>query len=349
MNGILDTLKKGWKGLTAENGIGDNPNGPARKTGGTVTADSRKLSNQIILDKITEVFHNDLRENSFEDTVVFPMTFTVAMAQKDYETFKGYRPAIVQQAIKKFYRIIKQEMGETRSCDNLATYWDISFIPCIPDVTEIDEQTINVPEGSVIVLAAVNDTIEDIMKSEGGVRVSVTVSGTDAFENVNINRDMLRNMNVRNNAHFQINWDRNMSPDFRKPEAVYYTEQSEPVKQDNGPAAAHGLAELTCIYNGSRTGYVMERNMCILSGSRDTREDGNIIKLPCKVVRDGHVTIEYIPNEDKFMMAAFGNTIMNGNRIRQSTGGDVKWVQLPDEADLNLCGSVMVKFRKVKA
>ena len=303
------------------------------------------LTNRVILNEIIKHFRIELQHNSFDDVVTFPMNFIVAMTEEDFDKFKGYMPLIADQTIKKFYQIIKEEMGDSRSCANMATYWVINFIPCVPGLTEVNEKPVTVPEGRVIVLSSVCDTIEKIADSDGQSNVSVTVSGSDIWSNVNINRSLLANFDMNNNARFPFIWDRNMSAGF-KPLAQNFIVDNG--KETETKILKGTLATLTCDYKGSSTNFMMERNVCIISGSADDRTDATIYKLPCKMVKPGHVSIEYIAKSDKFMLAAYGKTIMNGNEVKLSVGGDVNWVELPENASLNLNGVIMVKFKKTR-
>lgn len=303
------------------------------------------LTNRVILNEIIKHFRIELQHNSFDDVVTFPMNFIVAMTEEDFDKFKGYMPLIADQTIKKFYQIIKEEMGDSRSCANMATYWVINFIPCVPGLTEVNEKPVTVPEGRVIVLSSVCDTIEKIADSDGQSNVSVTVSGSDIWSNVNINRSLLANFDMNNNARFPFNWDRNMSAGF-KPLAQNFAVDNGQATATKTPQGAFAL--MTCNYRGQQTEFAMDRNTCTISGADDTRDDATIYKIPCKMVRTGHVNIQYIEKNDKFMISAFGKTTVNDKEIKQSNGGDVIWVELPENATLNLNSMAVVKFKKTR-
>lgn len=307
--------------------------------------EEKKLCNQVILDEILKIFSSEIKFASVDEVVVFPMTFTIGMSQRDFTKFHSYMPLITDLAISNFYRIIKEEMGDSRTCYNVANYWSLSFIPCISGVTEIDENTLDIPEGKVMVFATPTETVTDIADTEGGINVSLTVNGSEIFGNVNINRSILASFKTDNvNGKFQRNWDRNMFRESRYLKIGTDTNHREPEVQP-GPAGGV-LAQLSCTYKDEYVSYDMHRNVCTISGSSDSRTDATIFKLPCQMVKPGHIVIEYIEKSDKFMLAAYGKTIMNGSEIKQSVGGDVNWVELPDRAGLNLNGVLMVKFKK---
>lgn len=305
----------------------------------------QKLCNQVILNEILKIFSSEIKFASLDEVVAFPMTFTIGMSERDFTKFHSYMPLITDLAIKNFYRIIKEEMGDSRTCYNVASYWSLCFIPCISGVTEIDENTIDIPEGKVMVFATPTETLDDIADSEGGINVSLTLNGSEIFKNVNINRSILASFKTDDiNNKFTRNWDRNMFQESKYLKVETNTNCQEQVVQQK--PADGVLAQLSCSYKDEYTSYDMERNVCTISGSSETRTDATIFKLPCQMVKPGHIVIEYIEKNDKFMLAAYGKTIMNGKEIKQSVGGDVNWVELPDQANLNLNGVLMVKFKK---
>lgn len=164
------------------------------------------------------------------------------------------------------------------------------------------------------------------------------------FANVNINRAILKNMLVVGPNRFRFEWDQRMSEDFRINVAQDCAGQNTD-NEINKPSSGI-LALFTCDYQNTTVSYEMRQNRCIISGEKDDRTDENIFKLPCKMVKNGHIEIEYNEKSGKFMMAAYGKTTVDGRKVDPSTSGDVKLIELPDRANLGLSGVVMVNFKK---
>ena len=307
-----------------------------------VKKEKRPLRNKDIQEYIVKHFEHELKENSFEEVVTFPMSFTVVLNQKDFGRRKDYAVTLAKHVVKKFYQTIRNAMEKVKSeenmkpvCENLATYWNISFVPCGEEVMEVNENHIQVPEGQMAIFCSVHDRIATIdEKNETGSLFSVNVGGSSIFNNVNINFDTIKNLKLVSESHFQFAWD----PTLPVGEGGLVRSHEEMV---------FPVAKLV----GEQSEFNILNGTCEVSGMTDTRSDSrelSILKVKSENVIDGHIRIQYLEHENKFKMAAFGITYLNNDRVAISTKNNVFWTDLKDGDIINLGNDdVVFTFKKL--
>ena len=290
------------------------------------------LSNDNIMKYIVKHFEKEMNENSFDDLVTFPMTFTVIMNQKDFNRKKDYAPLVAKQTIKKFYESIRKEVENGKSCENLATYWSISFVPCGNQAVEVDENNYAVEEGDIAICCSVHDRIATLSEQdEIGSQFSVTLGGSEIYGNVNINYNAIKNLNLVGEAHFQFPWD----------PALPTGQNMKPVQVEN---PGMNIAKL---FNEEYT-FNITGGTCEVSGPAETRlniRDLTIFQVNNDYVNNGHIRIQYIKSDNKFKMAAFDYTTLNGMPMETSSKNDIHWVDLTDGARITLADQVTLTFK----
>lgn len=319
--GLIDFIRR----FAPENGNVENT---ADGVAQSVVAEP--MNNQTILNNITRQFERELKANSFEDVVTFPMSFTIILNMKDYYKQKDYTPLIAQKTVEAFYRIIKENMKDGKKCANLATWWNISFVPCETEGVQVNENMIVVEEGKYAICCAVHDKVMDFKDSEdgSGSQFSVTVGGSTIYGNINFNRERLANLKVVSDTHFNIDWD----PDL-----------SEVVTPSMDKTANLGtpVAKLCC--QGKEFNLI--KGTYMVSGTTETRKDKNIFVVDSDYVENGHIRIQYIEKDNKFKIAAFGDTKLNDEEMQKSTATDMVWMDLLDNTFISLADDIDLTFR----
>ena len=297
---------------------------------GQVSNETGKLTNQGVMNELVNNFEKKLVEVSFDEVVTFPMSFTVIMHNDDFEQVKDYAPLLARQAVKAFYKVIDSHMTENSICENLATYWNICFVPCVGEDSEMNGQAIYVEKGRIQTLSAVHDTVlnKDGTEKKGGSTFTVTVSGSTFFGEVNINKEALKNLVLVSETHLQIPWNRTPG-------------ETEGKAEENGKAAGISVAK---IFTQGKV-FTMQNGTYMVSGSAETRHEPNIFRVNSDYVMNGHIRIQYIEKDNKFKIAAFFDTTLNGNEMPKSNPSDIRWMDLENDATILLADDVEMTFK----
>jgi len=292
----------------------------------------KQITNEDILNYVTAHFEKEMKDKSFHNVVTFPMSFTVILNRKDYERFAEYCRVVSKHIVLNFYRIIKEELakGKEKVCEPLATYWNVSFLQCDNEPLEVNGCFVQVDEGDYCICSCVYDKLSEQVKNrKGGSTISVSKGGSRLFANVNINPQSLENLRIVNETHIQMDWDRRMSDVF----------------EFHGPVARHHDGSLGRLVGN---GYIfrLDKGVYRVSGSEETVRDKNVLIVDSDFVENGHVQLEYIASEDKFKMAAFADTKLNGKPLPLSDAGDKRWIDLNDGDNMNLADDVILTFKR---
>lgn len=294
---------------------------------------------QSIRDEMVSNFRNQLEDNSFDDTVLFPMVCTVILNTKDFHKRREYFYELGANAVNQFYQVIRSAAeGGGKHCKHMATYWTIEFVECLDgESVEYGQDTIKVDAGKTITLFSVFDKLGDIKDgNDAGISYSVKYSGCDDFRNLNINQEMLANINIISDTRFHYPWSERMATG------------STAAKQQSGQKVRkQPLASFTYMEDFESRTYMMYDAQCRISGLDETGREDHICRLATSGVKAGHLNIQYLPYERKFKVMATGETMLNGMPLALSNGTDVVWVDLPDQSEIVLGRSVILKFNKL--
>lgn len=295
------------------------------------TSEEKTMTNQQLMNDLVGSFEKKLQEVSFDNVVTFPMSFTVIMHHEDFNTIKDYAFLLARQSVNAFYNIIDKYTTEDKVCEHLATYWKVCFVPCHAEEGEMDGKAIVVRKGLPVICSSVFDTVlkkdDDPTKdSEGGSHFTVTVSGSTFYGDVNINKDSLKNLTMVNQTHFQFPWEKNKA--------------TPATAAPNSKPKVNSVAKLEA---GGKE-FFMNKGAYMISGSAETRTDSNIFCVDNDYVMNGHIRIQYIEKENKFKIAAFSDTALNGVLMPISKPNDIRWMNLEHDSIINLADEVEVKF-----
>jgi hypothetical protein len=91
----------------------------------------------------------------------------------------------------------------------------------------------------------------------------------------------------------------------------------------------------------------MKEEDIMVTGKEETREGGNIFKIPSEWVNTPHLRIRFDKTDSKFYLASFGEkTILNENDVAHSSIEQPSWVELPINSRMVLNGIVGINIFK---
>lgn len=301
--------------------------------------ESGDISNQKILKELEQHFTSVMKSESLGQRMLYPMAFTVLLHPDDYATRVPYLPHVVPEIVKAFYRIIEANKMIYPNFEPPAKYWFFQFSPCENGLLQFDgEENVELEKGKIMTIGTlttfdINDTRSTAVDTN--TRVSVKLENSNVNNNMNINRDAIRNLTTFGESTFTINFDSSLS------------QNQDRIMQNSNLAEVNGLAELSYSRGGRNYRFTMRDNLIHISGKNDMRKGREFFVIEEEEnIRNSHVQIRYLPDVKRFQIAAFGPTRLNSGKMEESSGGNVVWYDLANNSSIFINGLISVRFVK---
>ena len=220
----------------------------------------------------------------------------------------------------------------------MATYWKVEFVKCINgESVEYGTENVYVKEGQAMTFFSVFDNLGSI-KDDADMQISYSVkfSDGDDYQEMNINRDVLRNIQIISDTQFKYPWDE-----------TKITKGMDFGHHNDVRRPAQAVASFAYMENFENRTFLMRGNQCRISGISEKGSGDHICRLSSAAVKAGHVTIQYFEDEQKFKISTTGETLLNEVPMPISTGTDMVWQDLPDKAEIILARCVILHFNKL--
>lgn len=305
----------------------------SKKGGGTAKSD--KLTNKVLYEELVQHFVCELDELSVGERMLYPMAFNVLMHPDDYGPREESLPFVLPEVVSRFYKIIESRRAEYANFIPAAKYWFFQFSACELKQVEgkhggeriIEKGRISTVASLMALDMSANTTMET------NTRFSLKPQNSDPSGNNNINMEAIRNLDFKGSSAFTFTFDKELKA------------SSENIIASSNLGNVTGLATLTYSLGANNIHYDMRDNLVHISGSGDTRTARTVFKLQNDQIQDSHVQIRYSPAENKFQIAAFGQTRLNGRLLELSEGGTISWSNLPNDSQIFMNGVIAVNFK----
>lgn len=295
------------------------------------------LTNKRLLEELTSHFKTMLNAESVGQRMLYPMSFNILMDPADYNDRRQSLPFVLPQVVSAFYGIIDDMRQEYPDYTPPAKYWYFQFSACrLETVQTEDSAPLVVRKGHITTVATL--LTFDIKETNNvsvnnNTRVSIKLDDSNVMNDVNLNWNALKNLDVLSDGTFTYNFDNTLNRDTQ-----YITDNSN-------MAEVNGIAELSYSNGGRNYHYIMKDNLINISGKNEMRKGRSFFNLDSPNIKDSHVQIKYLPSEKRFQIAAYGPTRLNSRRITESSGGDVYWHDLANNSSIFINDEISVKFR----
>jgi len=291
---------------------------------------SSSFSNQDLLDELSACFNQNLKDESFADTMLFPMSLKVFLHPGDYSNRKDAFPVVVRAAVNAFYDIIKQRSAVYPNVTNISTTWNFRFIES--DSIIIEDDSIPIEMGEPHIMAHLFDRSSGNESSSANTKVTMKPRNSNVYESRTINMSVFSNMEILSETIFPIKFDDKLNK-----------LSDIPVSQEE----KNVLAELSYNYLNKINKFRMVDETITISGKNDIRKDSWVMKIQSETadtIDNGHVQIKFDSAQKSFSIVAFGNLRVNERNIPISKDGDITSVPLSRKAKLLIGGSQIVEF-----
>ncbi|MDR1810498.1 MAG: hypothetical protein LBR34_08900 [Prevotella sp.] len=299
---------------------------------------------QEFIDKIVEHFKAEFRKKSTRRDILYPTSFLIYLNPNDYNRQKQDFQFTVKNAVEEFYGYINSRIKSDNYTPH-ANYWLFQFCSFTgSSIENKGEEITDVPQGEVYIIS---DTFPvDFSKTNVGVgNVKGTLHAKDSAKAMAINPALFRVIEQLGKDKWKIDW----KDDDRRNAKV----STDPVSYEdkNRNIEGEAYAVLTCdekfIGRDGAKGkeYYMVDRLIDLSGKDDTRTGSQIAKIDSSNVLISHVQIKYIPETQRFQLAAFGEIRLNERNVELSSGGNIVWKDLSNNSNILINNEIGIKFK----
>lgn len=295
-----------------------------------------KLTNKRLLEELTIHFKTMLDAESVGQRMLYPMSFNILMDPVDYNNRKQSLPFVLPQVVAAFYGIIDEMRKEYPDYTPPAKYWYFQFSACqLGSVQTGDSTPLIVRKGHITTVATL--LTFDIKEANNvsvnnNTRVSIKLDDSNVMNEVNVNWNAIKNLDVISEGTFTYNFDNTLSRDTQR------------ITDNSNMAEVNGIAELSYSMGGRNYHFTMKDNLINISGKNEMRKGRSFFIIESPEIQDSHVQIKYLPYEKKFQIAAYGPTKLNSRKIAESSGGDVYWHNLANNSSIFINDEVKVIF-----
>lgn len=294
---------------------------------------SNTITNQQLLDQLVSHFSEALLNESVGNRMLYPMSYNVIMHNEDYNARIQALPFVLPEIVAAFYSKISEMSNRFPNYNPPARYWFFQFSGCNVENIPQGGNVLNIQRGRLTTIAHLltSDESEPLGTSiEANVNVSIKIEGSDVMAGTNIDPNALKNLDMVSENIFKFKFDPTLNGDTRRIQAYSNME----------------LAELSYTDGAYNYKFSMQDNLIHVSGNRETRKGREIFKVNDDNIQNSHVQIKHDQVEQRFYIAIFGNTRVNGRMVQMSQGGDVIWHPLANNSTIFFPDSMKsIKFK----
>lgn len=293
---------------------------------GVKSSTPKNLTPNEVYKYIIEKFKESMTALSFADRVVFYHEYIICFNPEDYKEFmenkRGIFGLIVQETVKKFYEILTQSRTELRVVEPSSNKWVFRFVSH-PDYEKGDK-------------GFIGRLLPGTTQKEESLRVTFIPRQTGLAQTFDINQENLKGFTFYSEGYYEVPYVNDLTPGETKVNNVENTSHArfETILPDKA-------------YTGHKVEYFMEDDEITVSGSEETRDKGNIFKIPSEWVDTPHLTIKLNKSDSKFYLSSFGEkTMVNEKEIEKSDINSPVWTELPLNSKMILNGIIGVNIFK---
>jgi hypothetical protein len=297
-----------------------------KKESAPVSGPSAVLTPNHVFHFIIQKFNESIAQLSFAGRVVFYHEYIICFNPDDFREFmdnkKGIFGLIVQESVKKFYDVLKEQRGEGKTVEPSSSKWVFRFVSH-PDYARGD-------------ISFIGKLLPGSSPKDENLRVTYIPRQTGIAQTFDINPNILKGFTFYSEGYYEVPYGGDLEYDDRK-------------VGSNSPAFYARLETIVPdkAFAGKKVEFLMRDEEIIVSGSEETREASTIFKVPSEWVNTPHLRIRYNRQEDKFYLSSFGEkTLLNEKEVRRSDAVNPSWTDLPVNSRIVLNGIVGINIFK---
>ena len=291
------------------------------------TVDIQGITPNDVYKYIIDKFQESIGQLSFANRVVFYHEYIIGFNPEDYRDFmdnkKGIFGLIVQESVKKFYELLKEQKKSGRTVEPSSPKWVFRFVSH-PDYARGDKSFIG-------------RLLPGAQQQEENLRITFIPRQTGIAQTADISPDILKGFTFYSEGYYEVPYQDDL---------VYHESKG------GGTPVNNLLARFEAIvpgkeFAGKKLEFLMRDTEITVSGSEEGGQGSFIFRIPSDWVDTPHLRIRFSREEGKLSVASFGEkTIMNEKVIERSSPSSPAWFDLPMNSKLVLNGIVGINVFK---
>ena len=298
----------------------------------------RGLSNKVILAELVEHFKEQIDNLSVGEKMLYPMSFNVLLHHEDYNAVSQSFPFVVPEVVKGIYKVIKEMKGKYPDYTPTANEWVFQFSSCqLPEVDVNDGKVHVVTKGHITTIASLMavDIRQSNVEVSNNARVSIKLQDSNVMNNVNINWESVKNIDIIGDNYFRVKFDK----------TLYANEKIEFSNDAAANNRANTYAELSYSKDGKNYRFTMVDKMMKICGPDGQKGVTSIFIIDQEGIMSPHVQIRYMEESKRFQIQVFGKTRLNGVELGSSQPGLDKWFALANNSKIFINDCISVTFK----
>lgn len=284
------------------------------------------LTPDDVYNYVISKFNDSIRELSFADRIVFYHEYIISFNPDDYASFinnkQGLFGLIVNETINKFYETLKQHRAAGKTVKPSSSKWVFRLVSH-PDYAPGD-------------IGFIGKLLPGSTQKEENLKVTFIPRQTGIAQTFDISQDVLKGFNYYSEGYYEVPYKEDLE-----------TEEKETSSKSQKTFARFETIIPEKQFAGKKVEFLMKDDEIIVSGNEETRDEGNIFRIPTDWVNTPHLQIRYNKSDGKFYLASFGEkTILNEADVMKSDVNNPAWVELPVNSRILLNGIVGVNIFK---
>jgi len=276
---------------------------------------------------IIEKFEESIAQLSFANRVVFYHEYIIAFNPTDYAQFmdnkKGIFGLIIQEAVKHFYKTLQRYRQQGKTVEPSSNKWVFRFVSH-PDYARGDKSFI----GKLLPGTT--------QQKEENLRVTFIPRQTGIAQTFDVNPDILEGFTFYSEGYYEVPYQEDL---------VY--DEGKLMNNETSLLARFETIVPDKEFAGKKIEFLMRDEEITVSGKDETKEGGEIFRIPSDWVNTPHLKIRYSKTDGKFWLASFGEkTIVNENEVKLSDVSNPTWTELPINSRMVLNGIVGINIFK---
>ena len=314
----MDSKTSIWQRMGIQDWFLTNENNAKAKKQLSLTPDD-------VYNYVVAKFTDSIKQLSFAGRVVFYHEYLISFNPEDYQEFmnnkQGILGLIVDEVVKKFYEILKQQRDAGKTVEPSSSKWVFRLVSH-PDYARGD-------------IGFIGKLLPGSNKKEENLRVTFIPRQTGIAQTFDISEEVLKGFHYYSDGYYEL------------PYLLDIADEKGAVKSPQKQFARFETVLPDKQFSGKKLEYLMKDEDIIVSGNEEERADSNIFKIPSEWVNTPHLQIRFNQANAKFYLASFGElTILNEKEISRSDINSPIWEELPVNSRILLNGIVGINLFK---
>ena len=285
----------------------------------------KPMNVQFLKDEIVKQFKEEMNNLTTKEgnscMILYPMSFNILFNPNDFKLVGESFPFVLPMVLLGFYNAIRAKIEDAKK--NGISY---SYLPPAKSwffqwaessmKENADGQGQLLPRGEIFI----NSSLTKIEVTKDNIETIPTAGGTIRIVNsnpipTNVNTEALGGATIGISKTSEWNFDSALPSDINDIRDTLRDKQNS-------------LATLSYVDGRETKRYSMIDSQISISGSLDTRKLSSLFVINNDKIKNDIVRIQYLKNENKFQICAYGNVRVNESLLPISESGRYNWQDL---------------------